>query len=501
MESYSKLREQALALYEMLGNEREQLSNGDYNFITSERVEEILNEHFPDFPGKMAGYNFILEGPLHDLGYNSWLHSAVEARAALTVFKNPQQRLQIVYWYASIRSILDNTVMNGVGVNENVIWGRNSSEYVSVSDPETPVMKLLKLFCETKPSKTYLNYGIRAFRELTKNLESIVSRVDKEFKPSGLTKIMSEGPSGDSDWVIKMEGQIKELQKQLPSNGLTSRTWGFEIESPDCKGVAPIPNSGIEKGDDGSLRSYEAGDDCECDCRDCTYHECNCDDCDSYNDDPDHCGDSYCANAESAEFRSTGGINRVKHNGMYQLCKDLLEAKAEINDTAGTHIHVYAQDLKTVEVGQVMAIYKRLENLFDVIAGRKDTNYARRIILEHIGNAIKKNHPWIVAEKPRAVNVSQLFTSRGTIEFRQMDCNYDADRITLFAWMVRGLVEVAKRGATLQSFMKVTDFNDFVVALGKFNYFLASEMPGLIIPGTKADANSVTKVQHRVVSR
>jgi hypothetical protein len=143
-----------------------------------------------------------------------------------------------------------------------------------------------------------------------------------------------------------------------------------------------------------------------------------------------------------------------------------------------------------------MATYKRLENLFAKLSGRDDVQYARRVAVEHVRSAIKASQPSLKPDKPRAVNVSNLFNDRGTIEFRQMDCNYDADRITFFAWMVRGLVETAKRGATFSSFLHVKDIYDVVNVFGKFNYFIASENPGLAVPGTKTDATAIKRMQH-----
>jgi hypothetical protein len=181
---------------------------------------------------------------------------------------------------------------------------------------------------------------------------------------------------------------------------------------------------------------------------------------------------------------------------MYHLCEKLIEEDAEMNDSAGTHIHVFAADLTTHQVGNVMATYKRLEGLFGKLCGRDDVQYARRVAVEHVRDAIKASQPKLRQDKPRAVNVSNLFNDRGTIEFRQMDCNYDADRITFFAWMVRGLVETAKRGATFSSFLQVKDIYDVVNVFGKFNYFIASENPGLAVPGTKTDATAIKRMQH-----
>jgi len=298
------------------------------------------------------------------------------------------------------------------------------------------------------------------------------------------------------------EKWIQEAIKKLDGvNGLTARTWGFEIEVPDACGVDPIYNSGIEKGEDGSLRSYNS-DNCECDCSSCVYHDCNCDHCEDQNDSPDHdCGYSECSQADMAEFRTTGAIQRLKHSGMYDLLKKLNDNDAEMNDTAGTHIHVWAQDLTTNQVGQVMAIYKYTESIMSVIAGRFNVNYAGEVKASDVAMALSRKNPQLRPVKPVAVNVSHLLnSSRGTIEFRQMDCNLNADRITFWAWLVRGLVEVVKRGATLREFMKVKDLDDMIKVYEVWNYTIQNENPGDIIPGSRVDQNLVKTVVHKQFS-
>lgn len=500
MKTYSELREQALQFYQKIDERRVFVENDGYERMPYTVVQEIKDEFFPDFP-VVIGDTFIFEGPLHGQRYGNWEYSSNDATEGIKLLTNPQSRLQVIYWRALITAFaeMEEEKPYGVGTNNHVMWARNTPTYGYDDTKETMPMFILRKFAELRPNIDSM-----------KNARSIVDRWTHILKArldidngniqgnKGLGKVLSEGPSGDKEFKILMEEQISKLIPQLPSNGLAARTWGFEIESPDCKGVEPITGSGIDKGDDGSLRSYESNDDCECGCSDCTYHECNCDNCSDYNDDPEHCGSSECTTAESAEYRSTGGIQRVKHNGMYKLCEDLINEDAEMNDTAGTHIHVWAGDLTTLQVGNVMATYKRLEGLFSVLCGRDDVQYARRVSVEHVRFALSQKDPKLKADKPRAVNVSSLMNDRGTIEFRQMDCNYNADRITFFAWVVRGLVETAKRGATMQSFFKVQDFNDVANVFGKFNYFLSSETPGLVVPGTKTDIKSVNRVTHKV---
>jgi hypothetical protein len=174
----------------------------------------------------------------------------------------------------------------------------------------------------------------------------------------------------------------------------------------------------------------------------------------------------------------------------------LNEKDAEMNDSAGTHIHVFAADLTTNQVGQVFAAYKWLEHIMSAIAGRQNTSYAMDFPVSYIGSALRKSNPRLTADKPRTVNATPLFTNRGTIEFRQMDCNLDADRMSAWAWIVRGLVTVAKRGATIANYKQVTDLNSLIELFAKFNVEPDNEHPELIIYGSKSDDDKVVRVQH-----
>lgn len=295
---------------------------------------------------------------------------------------------------------------------------------------------------------------------------------------------------------VTIEEQLLETYKLLPGNGLVARTWGFEVEVPDAKGVnAP---AGVEKGEDGSLRSYEGNSDCECDCEGCTYHDCDCDYCDSRREGDEHCGNGYCATCDSAEYRTTGGLQRIISPALYKLCKDLNEADAEKNDTAGTHIHVYAKDLTTNQIGQVLATYKRLEPLMAIICGRVDVNYARNIPIEYIRASLKKRRPTIATDKPRAINTGHLTNNRGTIEFRQMDCNLDANRMTVWAWICRALVTSAKRGMKFTDTLEVTDLVSLIEVFAKYQVLLHDENPEQIVYGSKTDAGQFILQTHNV---
>lgn len=371
----------------------------------------------------------------------------------------------------------------------------NLDGYITgASYTEMPVAKhagklLLEMMTTTKITKENIDYARDRYARQIREYDN----EERQRVGQGIEQLMKTRPVQHEDTIKQ---QFEVLESQI-TNNLVARTWGYEIEIPDAKGVeAP---EGVQKGEDGSLRSYTGADECECDCDDCLYHECDCDFCETGSDSPDHCGNSTCNDCDSAEYRTIGGVQRMQHGSMFKLCKDLAEVEAELNDSAGTHIHVYAQDLTTRQVGHVMAAYTWLDSILRPIAGRKNVNYAREVSVRVIGAALRKNNPILSQDKPVEVNCLHLFNDRGTIEFRQMDCNANATRITAWAWLVRGFVTAAKRGATLTDYTKCTDLNDVIAVLKRFNVEPNNEHPEQIIYGSKHDRNLVAPliIRHR----
>jgi hypothetical protein len=117
--------------------------------------------------------------------------------------------------------------------------------------------------------------------------------------------------------------------------------------------------------------------------------------------------------------------------------------------------------------------------------------------VEDISNALRKSNPVLRPQKPLVVNVSNLInSSRGTIEFRQQNCNLNSKRISVWAWLVRGLVEIAKRGATFGDFKKCESLDDVIKIYAKYNFTVKNENPGLLIPGSKSDVAKVKVYSH-----
>lgn len=270
-----------------------------------------------------------------------------------------------------------------------------------------------------------------------------------------------------------VEAQIQKYQVML-QNEVVVRTWGWEVEAPNPGSGVRTP-SGVDKGMDGSVESYEYNnDDCECDCRDCRYHECNCGNCEDYNDSPDHCNDSsYCNQVQSYEFRTTGGITRVLHPGLKELLDQIKDT--EKNETAGTHIHVFAKDLSAFQLGTVLGAYAATQRIWDVLAGRNAEDdarcetYANHIPVEYVSATLRADKLHHVG-KFFAINTHHVNNERGTLEFRQMNCNYDFHRISFMAWMARGLIQSVKNGAKLNEFFSIKDIAGFVDLYAKYGF-------------------------------
>lgn len=412
-----------------------------------------------------------------------------------------QNRMKFIALFA-----FDSVVMTGYGyATPFAASSRTRLVYIdsyrhsdSSFNVETLQQTMRRMVNDSKISKSGMLLGVERYKDAIAELQRQIQK--EETKTGTLVEHFKKRPEVNSK---SAENQIKEEFKAayevMPKNALTSRTWGFEVEIADCKGVEPV--FGIEKGEDGSIRSYEASDDCDCDCDDCTYHECNCDWCENNNTDPDHCGSSYCTDAEPAEFKSTRGISRLQHAGLFKLCKELDEVYAEVNDTCGVHIHVYAADLSSEQVAHVLASYKWLENIMTVVAGRGDVNYAGAIPIQYVQKALRGKG--LAHDKPKAVNLTWILNGndRGTIEFRQMAGNYDAAKITTWAWLVRGFVECAKRGMKFHDFRDVTNFNGIIEVFAKYNYFLHDENPDRLIPGGMRDNAHIKRQSHRIMER
>lgn len=244
----------------------------------------------------------------------------------------------------------------------------------------------------------------------------------------------------------------------------TSRTWGFEIETPDADNVHALIDYNLRrehlefKGDGSVERADQDG--CECDCSDCS-HSCDCDHCDLTNGyrDPDHCGGSACnGTGEYQEITSIGGISTT-HPEALAILDDAGLADCETNDTTGLHIHLGSADLTPEQVARVISTYRQALHILDPLAGRSGVYYAQAPRLEHSEDA----RQGYASEKYRAVNTATHFHTGGyrpqTIEFRQHAGETNTAFIRAWAILLMEIVEFAKGNASVYWIGGARDLN------------------------------------------
>jgi hypothetical protein len=376
--------------------------------------------------------------------------------------------------FKSLMYALSNKISNenhAVGVSRDDLYAyfsvQNYGQYVTLLE----VMSTIEV--EVESLRTHLAQWDNLVTRLTS--QEVAHRKQNEGDKGLAAKINSNREKPVDATAI--EEQIQKWQVEI-QNMLVARTWGWEVEAPNPGEDTTVP-AGVERGSDGSVESYESDhDDCQCTCSDCRYHDCDCDDCDNQNDDPQHCGYDDCQSCSSYEFRTTGGIPRALHPGLRKLLEQISDT--EKNETAGTHIHVYARDLEAYQIGVVLGGYALTQRVWDVLAGRDVENdsrcrqYADLIPGEYVSYALRRKALYHIG-KFNAVNTHHVTTDRGTLEFRQMNCNFDFNRITFMGWMVRGLVEVAKRGATITEFFNIVDIEGFIKLYAKYGFTTFNE--------------------------
>jgi hypothetical protein len=105
-----------------------------------------------------------------------------------------------------------------------------------------------------------------------------------------------------------------------------------------------------------------------------------------------------------------------------------------------------------------------------------------------LGNAMRKNKPTLYGDKAYAVNLMHLKNeNRGTIEFRQMACNFNWREITIWATIVRGIVTCAKRGAKFFDYKNINTIAGIFEVFKKFQYELGNEQVDGFVYGSKVD--------------
>lgn len=270
-----------------------------------------------------------------------------------------------------------------------------------------------------------------------------------------------------------IRGEFDRFAQDLATSApaLTARTWSFELETPDADivnmnlmrafrsqteqltaviGEQVNPREILEFCADGSIERHDGdNDECECDCRDCTYHECDCDNCDQNNDSPEHdCGNSDC-------YQGTGTYQEIKpatycettHPAHLALL-DMAEIEnVEINATCGLHIHLGSADLTPRDIANVIRTYRAMSRILDTIAGRAGTYYAQK---NSDSQAQDIQFHAQSTDKYYAVNTAPHFAGHRaqTIEFRQHEGTNSTAEIRAWAMLLMRIVEFAKTNRT-----------------------------------------------------
>lgn len=232
-----------------------------------------------------------------------------------------------------------------------------------------------------------------------------------------------------------------------------TRPWGFEVEAPEGYKITDIP-VGLDVTCDGSVDSHNSyAPDCDCDCDDCS-HSCDCGRCEYSDYDPDHCGEIGSCNRNYNEFMSVGPVFDSYPDMLVELCENL--ADTEQNDTAGVHVHVQAKDLTGYEVARVLRVYRNVQWMMSAIAGRSGSRYAIDMDsnddvnldianFEAMKDSLARDTRYYANNRYQAVNTHSLY-KHGTIEFRQMACNFNANEIASWGRLHRALLNAVKAG-------------------------------------------------------
>jgi len=258
-----------------------------------------------------------------------------------------------------------------------------------------------------------------------------------------------------------------QLEKfPLPTKSEALRRWGIEIELAGARGVQ-TPD-GWDRKYDGSLRSAYSNE-CPCNSNDddyCPYCE------DGYHEDCDDCGYSY--EDDTAEIVSPI-LYYTNSKGVRQICD---EARFEPqNDSAGVHVHVEAKDLSPRQLGALLYAYGIIEPILESSYHRTTREYCHDVDTRHILTGLTEVKTWekkntlepnfYSLDRYRSLNLQSIH-SHGTVEFRAMGPEYDADYLLRWASFCRHLVEAAKKNVRQKEWEAVKTFEDILRIFRKY---------------------------------
>ena len=249
-------------------------------------------------------------------------------------------------------------------------------------------------------------------------------------------------------------------------SGVLVRRWGFEAEHPVIEEAKNNSSYNTKRHfefvNDPSVDSDQA--DCECECRDCTFHECNCDNCEDYNDDPDHCSDCQTVNELSTSDPVLTAWNPELEEFL-QNCQDIEDGKRELGSAWGDptgqrwsgHIHIEARDLTRRQVLTALAVSDVVFRLApEWLLGWEDT-YNRTKVSDSQKAEFRAGKRFCMPrdcavsatnvqglDLPQPYEVGDTMWGKTTLEFRLFRTTFDPELIQIRAGLARAIVNFAK---------------------------------------------------------
>lgn len=267
-----------------------------------------------------------------------------------------------------------------------------------------------------------------------------------------------------------------QIAENLPTDEQVRR-WGWEIESPIVGEVRASLSwreiDGLEFCSDGSL----SGSECECDCRDCRYHECNCDNCEDYNDSPDHCSDCSTNEVCSREPMTTPTLDRWDLF-LGRLAGHWVSVE-NYGENWGGHLHIEGRDLGKRNAVNLVLVGVRMFELSPEWFTGGDDNYNSAPRREELfswqvsdrGGMVTNRASWIsihnLPAQAEPYQVGDEYDHRKTtVEFRRFRSTPDRRLIEFRRLVCQKLIEYVQKNKSTYWLMRCPTFDEFLTELG-----------------------------------
>lgn len=357
--------------------------------------------------------------------------------------------------------------------------------------------------------RTLLGYIRSISAEWRGTLRSII-RQNREVKPEHLSRhdramlaVKKDTGKSLNDFLEKRRRDLVTDDRVIATlpiaehGTLSSRRWGIEIELAGARGVgAPL---GWEKKDDGSLRSAYTTQRDYIDPEDCPENDHR------YRieattesgavidvENPDYVEEDYCEycgypdeDEEGNNWEDTAEIvspilRSFHSRGLEKLLDDARNEPQ--NDTAGTHVHVEANDLTPKQLGALVYAYEFIEPIIQASYAREDRHYCANYGYEELrqlnrviktgegGRGYGEGDRLSMGRRYKTVNLMALDT-HGTVEFRAMGPaggSIDYEYLIRWAHFCREMVNVAKANVPMSTWSAVKTFDDVKAIFVKY---------------------------------